>query len=579
MRIASVLAVLATVTASAASLPPGFVDNLLFTANAPTGLEYEPGSGNLFVLEKGDGLGGARVLRRAPAGGTVTTALTMTCVDDAGERGLLGIAFDPDYLQDASTRWVYLYYTRLSPSSGPCSIPGSPGPRNRVVRFKEAGGVLSGEEVLLEGPDVSAASNHNGGTLRFAPDKTLFVSMGDNSTDHLPTPGSRDLSDLRGKILRINRDGTAPADNPFVGQAGVRPEIWAWGLRNPFRFSIDPANGTPWIGDVGQNTYEEIDHGMAGADYGWPCLEANAPFRTCNPAPANPIAPALVYGHEIGIAPFRGATVIGGPVYRGGNFPSFYQGRLFFGDYTFFGWIRTAAIGPGGTLSDVQLFMDLPGAPVDFVQGPGGCLGWVDVVTGGVHEICFVDLDGDGFGPETGDCDDANPAIHPGAPEVCNGLDDNCDGIADEDPQGVDSDQDAIANACDNCVLGFNPQQSDLDHDGEGDICDLNDGLIYVSSSDKSHREWQAESGYTTWNSYRGSLLVLRTTGVYTQATGTNPLAARDCGLTDPFVFDDVVPGPGRVAFNLVAGVAGGVESGLGTNSAGVPRANTNPCP
>jgi hypothetical protein len=109
--------------------------------------------------------------------------------------------------------------------------------------------------------------------------------------------------------------------------------------------------------------------------------------------------------------------------------------------------------------------------------------------------------------------------------------------------------------------------------------CDLTDGLIYVYSTDKNYREWQDESGYATWNSYRGSLAALRATGQYTQAPGSNLLAARDCGLNDPWVFDDLVPDTGEVTFNLVTGVAAGVESSLGTNSAGVPRANANPCP
>ena len=224
MKQASVLAI-ALVCASAlvplpaftATPPLGFQDSELFSASSPTALAYEPGSGNAFVLEKGDTPRDARVLRRALASGTVTTALTLPCVDTNGERGLLGIAFDPDYLQRASTRWVYLYYTRRSPSSGDCSIPDSVGSRNRVVRFKEADGVLSGEELLLEGPILSNATNHNGGTLRFAPDKTLFASMGDNDTDANTFPLSRDLSDLRGKLLRIARDGTPPISNPFVG--------------------------------------------------------------------------------------------------------------------------------------------------------------------------------------------------------------------------------------------------------------------------------------------------------------------------------------------------------------------------
>jgi len=482
-----------------ATPPPGFQDFELFSASKPTALAYEPGSGNAFVLEKGDAAGSARVLRRALAGGTVTTALSLPCVDSDGERGLLGIAFDPDYLQGASTRWVYLYYTRQSPASGACWIPGSVGSRNHVVRFKEAGGVLSGEESLLEGPILSAATNHNGGTLRFASDKTLFASMGDNDTDADTLPRSRDLSDLRGKILRIARDGAPPIDNPFVGQAGARGEIWAWGLRNPFRFSIDSSTGTPWIADVGENEWEEIDRGVSGADYGYPCFEGNASFRYCNPAPASPIFPAFVYGHAVGTVPFSGATVIGGPVYRNGDFPPSYEGRLFFGDYVA-RWIRSAAIDPGGTLSDVQLFMADAGNVVDIVQAPNGCLGWVDIGAGSIHETCQSnDQDGDGFSADRGDCDDldstvfpgapqrcdgknnncsdanwpsvpanesdidldgyricngdcndSDPAIHPGAPETCNAVDDNCDTVVDDGGNALCSDAYACtADVCD----------------------------------------------------------------------------------------------------------------------------------
>ena len=365
----------------AASVPSGFVDNVLIPSVAvPTGLAYEPGSGNAFVLEKGSG-GTAHVRRRALSDGTVTSALTLNCVDAFNERGLLGIAFDPDYLQSSATRWVYLYYTQ----SASCAGTGT-GSRNRVVRYKESGGTLSSEDALLEGPTLTSAGNHNGGTLRFAPDKTLFISMGDNATGFDSNPLSRDLSDLRGKILRINRDGSVPNDNPFVGQPPARPEIWASGLRNPFRFTIDPTTGTPWIGDVGEITWEEMDRGVKGADYGWPCFEGNAPLRSCTPFTAT--APVLVYGHSGGT--FSGETIIGGPVYRAGNFPVSYQGRLFFADYVD-GWIRSAKIDPGGaTVSDVQLFADQAGNPVDLVQAPNGCLAYVDINGPKVHEICFT---------------------------------------------------------------------------------------------------------------------------------------------------------------------------------------------
>jgi hypothetical protein len=200
--------------------------------------------------------------------------------------------------------------------------------------------------------------------------------------------------------------------------------------------------------------------------------------------------------------------------------------------------------------------------------------------TGGRYSlVSSPDSDSDGYSVCQGDCNDANANVHPNAAEICNAIDDNCNGQIDEDASGVDSDGDHVNNACDNCRFEFNPSQSDFDHDGEGDNCDLNDGLIFVYATDKTSRKWQAEMGYTTWNNYRGSLTVLRATGQYTQAPGSNPLAGRDCGLTDVYVLDVLVPNPGEVAFNLVTGVAAGVESGLGTNSVGVPRANANPCP
>jgi N-acetylneuraminic acid mutarotase len=209
----------------------------------------------------------------------------------------------------------------------------------------------------------------------------------------------------------------------------------------------------------------------------------------------------------------------------------------------------------------------------------------------------YRDLDGDGYGNaahsipscdgsapsgyaiDDTDCNDVAAGAHPGAPEVCNGIDDDCDALVDESASGVDSDADAVHDACDNCPYTANTPQSDFDHDGSGDACDLNDGLIYVFAADKLHRSWQSESGYTAWNSYRGSLAALRATGAYTQAPGSNPSAARDCGVPGTFVDDPAVPGPGQVAFNLVTGVSGGMESGLGTNSAGNPRPNANPCP
>jgi glucose/arabinose dehydrogenase/PKD repeat protein len=379
--------------ASAATPPPGFEDHQVVDPTAatgaasPDGIAYEPGSGALFILEKGDGssAGSARLRRRDAVTGVVTTALTISCLDSVGERGLLGIAFDPDYLVPGNaSRFVYLYYTRSAGSSGSlCEVANvSAGSYNWVVRYAESGGVLTGEQVLLRGPALGSV-DHQSGTIRVAADKTLFISMGDNATRGDPLPKARDLSDLRGKILRINRDGSIPADNPFVGQAGKRPEIWAWGLRNPFRIGVDDATGTLYIGDVGENTWEEIDAGIPGADYGWPCFEGPAALVACSPPPVGDTKPIYAYDHTVGNA------VIGGPVYRATAFPLEYQGAYFFGDYGS-AWIHRGRIGSDGSIADVENFLDGAFGVTDLAVSPAGCLTWVGITGQGVHDVCYV---------------------------------------------------------------------------------------------------------------------------------------------------------------------------------------------
>jgi len=432
-----VLLSMVSLPALASTPPSGFTELQLVGTGAsgvsqPTGVAYEPGDGDVWVIEQS-----GRVRVRDAGSGSITTALAIPCTDNQNERGGLGIAFDPDFLNSPAERLVYIYYTRTISSSGECAIQGeSAGAPNQVSRFLESNNTLSAEEVILAGPQLTGATNHNGGTVRFMADKTLMISMGDNDTDSGANPLSRDLSDLRGSMLRINRDGSIPSDNPFVGQQGVRPEIWAWGLRNPFRFSIDSQTDTPFIADVGEVTWEAIYDGIAGADYGYPCVEGNASFQTCNPdpAPGSVTDPLYVYGHGSQTFPVSGNSITGGPVYRATQFPVQYQGALFFGDYVD-NWIRVATVGPQNQLSNVQMFIPDASRVVDMIVSPAGCLTWVGR-TSGVFDVCNggpdADLDGDGFTPNDGDCDDSAAQVYPGAPELCDEVDNDCNGSDDE---------------------------------------------------------------------------------------------------------------------------------------------------
>jgi hypothetical protein len=192
--------------------------------------------------------------------------------------------------------------------------------------------------------------------------------------------------------------------------------------------------------------------------------------------------------------------------------------------------------------------------------------------------ITSTDPDQDGLCESADNCPDvANAAQADTDADAVGDACDDCPGTAD--PLQVDTDGDAVGDACDNCVVDANTSQGDLDADLGGDRCDLDDGLIYVFVPDPALIEWQQEQGYDAWNAYRGDLAVLRATGEYTQAPGSNDLAGRDCGLTATQLADAAEPAPGATAFYVVTGVAGGVEGGLGADSAGVGRRNDHPGP
>ncbi|MTE18863.1 glucose/sorbosone dehydrogenase-like protein [Streptomyces sp. TRM43335] len=278
----------------------------------------DDGTGRLFITEKP---GTVRVYH--PDTGLAETPLVdiTSEVDNSGnERGLLGIALPPDF---ADSQELYLAYTAL------------PDGAVTLARHRLDG---DGPEVLLA-QEHAEYSNHNGGQLAFGPDGYLYWSIGDGGGSGDPFRSGQRLDTLLGKIMRIDVGGSCgdlpyciPEDNPFVGVEGAREEIWLYGLRNPWRFSIDPADGSMWIGDVGQGRWEEINHltpEQGGANLGWSCYEGLEVFDEEHCLPGEEYTePVFTYPLSGG-----GCAVIGGHVYRGEEYADLMAGTYVATDY------------------------------------------------------------------------------------------------------------------------------------------------------------------------------------------------------------------------------------------------------
>src|SRR5918995_3715045 len=309
----------------AANLPPGFTDSRVVSGlTNPMDMEFAP-DGRLFVAEQ------AGRLRIVKPDGTLVTFLNIsTKVDSSGDRGLQALTFDPNF---ATNRYVYLHYTRKATSTTPV--------HNRVVRVTASGDkVVAGSEKLIFRLGNQTSDHHMGGAIDFGKDGKLYVATGDNETP----ANAQQLTNLFGKMLRINKDGTIPTNNPFYSRAsGNNRAIWALGLRNPFKFAIQPGTGTIFINDVGADAWEEINRGASGANYGWNLCEGNHdnPNKPgsviCSAAPYT--APVHEYTH--GSTNTTGCSITGGTFYNPTTvqFPSGYVGDYFFADLCS-GWIR-----------------------------------------------------------------------------------------------------------------------------------------------------------------------------------------------------------------------------------------------
>jgi glucose/arabinose dehydrogenase len=309
------------------------------TLEQPVAMAVRPGDQALYLVEQ---VGRVRAIR----GGRLDPTPVVDIADQVtagGEQGLLGLAFSPD------GRFLYLHYTDTNGDHQIAELAmrgqrADPGSQRSVLQIDDPFG------------------NHNGGQLAFGPDRRLYIAFGDGGGSGDPEGNGQSLGSLLGKILRIDprpaggRPYRVPGDNPFVGADGARPEIWDYGLRNPWRFSFDPATGDLWIGDVGQNAWEEINHEPAdsgGRNYGWNRREGRHAFNG-GERPNGAVDPVIEYGRDGGAC-----TVIGGYVYRGQRIGGL-RGAYLYGDYCA-GWVRAARAPRGRVAQDRDLGLEVPG--------------------------------------------------------------------------------------------------------------------------------------------------------------------------------------------------------------------------
>lgn len=337
---------------------------------SPVDLQAPPGeTRRLFVLEQA---GRIRILRDGAVLGTPFLDIVAK-VGSGGERGLLGLAFHPGYAQNGR------FFVNYTDRSGDTHIS-----ELRVSSNPDVADAATERELLFVRQPFA---NHNGGGLAFGPDGMLYIGLGDGGSGGDPMANGQSLGTLLGKMLRIDVDRgspyAVPTDNPFVSRPGARGEIWAYGLRNPWRFSFDRAGGDLYIGDVGQDRREEVDVGLAsgrgGENYGWNIMEGTLCFRPpsgCSTAGLT--LPVLDY-------PIAGAecAVTGGFVYRGCRMPG-YHGTYFYGDYCS-AFIRSFRL-EGGRALDQRDWTSALGRGVDRISSFG-----VD----GDGEIYIVDHDGE----------------------------------------------------------------------------------------------------------------------------------------------------------------------------------------
>lgn len=366
------------------------------------GITFAP-DGRMFIWQKD---GKVRIYKN----GTLLPTLFLDLasrVNVNSEQGLIGLALDRNF---ASNGFVYLLYAFEDGGA-----PTSTGPKTaRLTRVKADPNnpdvVQAGSEVVLMGKIgdppcskhgggsdciASDSSVHTIGTVRHAPDGKLYVGMGDGSAPNFADAQSlraQDLNYFNGKILRINPDGTGPSDNPFYdgNPNSVRSKVFAYGLRNPFRFTVHPTTSELYIADVGSFRFEEINRG-GGRNFGWPCYEGNDPhpsyqnaFTRCQQLAASAVTKPI-YTYERA----QGTTVISGPIYNATQFPAKFRGNLFFADYSE-NWVRRLTFDANNNVTGAVNFATNVEGVVSLEEGPDGALYYVSFPTGQIRRIRYT---------------------------------------------------------------------------------------------------------------------------------------------------------------------------------------------
>ena len=390
--------------ATATVLPSGFTQSIV--ANnfvSPTQVAFLP-DGRMLVAEKS---GAVRLIKNGAVQSTYFIDIRDR-VNDYWDHGLLGIAVDPNFTMN---NYVYLLYTF---EDNPTNYNATK--TARLTRVTANGDVASPfSEVVLLGKTTGASCNnfpvgtdclasdgvtHSIGTIRFATDGTIYLTVGDGANFNTVDQNayrSQNLDLLAGKLLHIDNNGRGLASNPFWNgdPTANRSKVWSYGLRNPFRVGLRPGSNTPYLGDVGWETWEEVNVGTAGANLGWPCYEGNAQQAGYAPGPVCQALYAqgasavkfgiVVYNHNGG-----GAASIGATFYSGSLYPAQYQGAYFHADYARNNIDYTTVDANNNLVSGPTAFASGADGPVDIEMGPDGNLYYIAIVTGELRKITYT---------------------------------------------------------------------------------------------------------------------------------------------------------------------------------------------